>query len=397
MVDLAITQFLAALEETQNLAPDRMQAYQRRLLDRLLRHARSQTDFYADRLAPLFRADDSIDWDRWTEIPILTRTEAQEKTEALFARTTPTAAGETRIAFTSGSTGRPLRHGNSAIQQLATSCANERFFRWHRINPAALAGFIIHASPDRGRYPEGARTTTWRLVDEDSPAAMLNIDTPHHQQVDWLRRTRPSSLTTFPSNLLEIGRLASEQGEPLSFDAMLTVGEAISPAMHAEIRDRFGRDPRDSYGTTELGNIAGTCPHSGKYHICADLVLVEILDGDSRPAAPGIPGRIVATSFYNFATPFIRYDTGDYGIGAAEPCDCGRTLPLLERIIGRARNIFRFSDGTSALPHLESEDVQPFVPHRQRHQAACRQYEFSHLFHHRPATAIKPLADFSRF
>ena len=56
MTDPTIVKFLAALEETQYLAPDRMAAYQRRLLDRLLRHARAETAFYADRLAPIFRA-----------------------------------------------------------------------------------------------------------------------------------------------------------------------------------------------------------------------------------------------------------------------------------------------------------------------------------------------------
>jgi phenylacetate-CoA ligase len=50
---------------------------------------------------------------------------------------------------------------------------------------------------------------------------------------------------------------------------------------------------------------------------------------------------------------------------AVERCGCGRTLPLLDSILGRARNIFRYRDGTTALPHMESEAVQPFVPHRQ--------------------------------
>src|SRR5262245_21467411 len=75
----AAVQFLAALDQTQWLSADRLQLYQRRLLDRLLRHARAETEFYADRLAPLFRGDDSIDWDGWQEIPILRRELAQER------------------------------------------------------------------------------------------------------------------------------------------------------------------------------------------------------------------------------------------------------------------------------------------------------------------------------
>ena len=136
-------------------------------------------------------------------------------------------------------------------------------------------------------------------------------------------------------------------------------------AARAEIRTLFGRDPIDRYGSTEIGHMAGTCPHSGRYHVAADLVHLEIVGDDARPVAAGTPGRIVATSFYNFATPFIRYDTGDIGVLAAEPCGCGRTLPVLEGILGCSRHIFRFADGSSTFPHVELEEIQPFVPHRQ--------------------------------
>ena len=87
-----VARFIAALDETQYLPPDRLVAYQRRLLDKLLRHARSETDFYRDRLAPLFRRDDTIDWERWAEIPILRRSEAQEDVDHLTARELPRIA-----------------------------------------------------------------------------------------------------------------------------------------------------------------------------------------------------------------------------------------------------------------------------------------------------------------
>ncbi len=365
MTDPAIAKFLAALEETQYLAPDRMEAYQRRLLDRLLRHARAETSFYADRLAPVFRPDDSIDWERWTEIPIFTRSEAQANEDALFAREVPLAVGASLTDSTSGSTGRPLRHGNSSIQNLATACANERFKRWHKLDLGSLVGLIYHADAGKDLYPDGEMTVQSPLTDESRPTAKLTIDTPVAQQIGWLRRTKPAIIASLPSNLREIGRIAEEQGEPFSFQAVMTFGEAISPSMRADLIGYFGKEPLDQYGTTELGHIAGTCPHSGRYHVSADLVRLEIVDDDGRPAEAGMIGRIVATSFYNYATPFIRYDTGDLGIMAAEPCGCGRTLSVIDTILGRTRNIFRFVDGTTALPRLESSKVQPFVPHRQ--------------------------------
>ena len=63
--------------------------------------------------------------------------------------------------------------------------------------------------------------------------------------------------------------------------------------------------------------------------------------------------------------PLIRYELGDHAVLSPDPCGCGRTLPVLERILGRTRNMFRFVDGTSIWPVLLSRDFQAFVPNRQ--------------------------------
>jgi phenylacetate-CoA ligase len=60
----------------------------------------------------------------------------------------------------------------------------------------------------------------------------------------------------------------------------------------------------------------------------------------------------------------IRYDMGDHGALSTEPCGCGRTLPLLEHILGRTRNMFRFADGSSVWPVLPPELLVPLLPHR---------------------------------
>jgi len=71
------------------------------------------------------------------------------------------------------------------------------------------------------------------------------------------------------------------------------------------------------------------------------------------------------TPLYNLAMPLIRYELGDHGVLSPDACGCGRTLPVLARILGRSRNIFRFVDGTSTWPVLLSRDFQAFVPNRQ--------------------------------
>jgi phenylacetate-CoA ligase len=52
----------------------------------------------------------------------------------------------------------------------------------------------------------------------------------------------------------------------------------------------------------------------------------------------------VVTPLHNFAMPLIRYAIGDYA-EAGPPCACGRGLPVLARILGRARNLLTLPHG----------------------------------------------------
>ena len=61
------------LMESQYWPPEQMLAFQRSQLMQLLRHARRNVPFYKNRLNPVFNKNDEIDWDRWHEIPIVSR------------------------------------------------------------------------------------------------------------------------------------------------------------------------------------------------------------------------------------------------------------------------------------------------------------------------------------
>jgi phenylacetate-CoA ligase len=93
-----------------------------------------------------------------------------------------------------------------------------------------------------------------------------------------------------------------------------------------------------------MGKIAIECEVSGHYHVSASNVLLEVLDDDGRQVRPGDVGRVVVTSFYNYAMPFIRYEIGDYArLGGR--CPCGRSLPVLTEILGRRRNMLSLPGG----------------------------------------------------
>ena len=74
------------------------------------------------------------------------------------------------------------------------------------------------------------------------------------------------------------------------------------------------------------------------YHVSAESVFMEILDEDCKPTKPGNVGRVVVTSLYNYAMPFIRYDLGDR-VEVGWSGTCARQLPALRKILGRTKSV----------------------------------------------------------
>ena len=89
-------------------------------------------------------------------------------------------------------------------------------------------------------------------------------------------------------------------------------------------------------------------------HVQAENVLVEILLEDGSACAPGEVGRVVVTDLHNFAMPLIRYAIGDYA-EAGGACPCGRGLPVIRRIAGRASNMAIDAQGRRYWPFVGSK------------------------------------------
>jgi phenylacetate-CoA ligase len=125
--------------------------------------------------------------------------------------------------------------------------------------------------------------------------------------------------------------------------AVITTSEVLTPVHRAHLEEAFSCRVYDEYGCGELGTIAHECD-SGSLHVNAENLLVEIFDGD-RQCEPGQRGEIVVTELNNFAMPLIRYRLGDFGVLARDKCSCGRTLPVLQEVSGRAYDLVYNREG----------------------------------------------------
>ncbi|MBQ9322939.1 MAG: phenylacetate--CoA ligase family protein, partial [Clostridia bacterium] len=134
--------------------------------------------------------------------------------------------------------------------------------------------------------------------------------------------------------------------------------------------DRFGCYVQTHYSCTEGGEIACEC-REGHLHINEDWVILEPVDREGRPVAPGVRSdRVFITNLSNRIQPFIRYELTDRVIVHEEPCPCGRTTRWLE-IEGRTDDILTFSGGVSVAP-MSLYKVLEEVPKVRRFQLVQR-------------------------
>jgi phenylacetate-CoA ligase len=76
-----------------------------------------------------------------------------------------------------------------------------------------------------------------------------------------------------------------------------------------------------------------------------------VLDAAGRPCAAGETGNVVLTPLHNFAMPLLRYEIGDLATVGGGRCGCGRLLPVLDAIPGRARDLLMLPSGDLRPPY----------------------------------------------
>jgi phenylacetate-CoA ligase len=368
-VQQIVKTFYRTLQQTQFFAREQLVAHQRALLEPLLRHARAHVPFYRDsgRLEVLFRTDDTIDWDRWGEIPLLSRKDLQSSPEALTSEKIPESHGKPVSYATSGSTGEPVSIISTPLARGPTwAAARLRDFSWHRIDTSQRLAYFappsVHATTS-DHVGEGVqrRYSNWyHALAEIIPAGEridINDLLPSAELLSELIKLRPRYLHLQPTTLDLIVAHDREQRLPeLGIDAIFTYGETVTPEFKTRIESGLKTRLLPIYASTECGVMAGSCPHCRRTHVYAELAHVEAISEAGQPVSPGEVGRLIVTPFYNYAMPLIRYDHEDYA-RLGQPGQCRISLPTLDELMGKQRPPFVFPGGLAIRPGLPTQWV----------------------------------------
>jgi phenylacetate-CoA ligase len=160
-----------------------------------------------------------------------------------------------------------------------------------------------------------------------------------------LIRMRPELLNGYPSSLYLIASYLNAEGiDSVRPKAVHTHSETLLDYQRVALESAFGCKVFNWYGNSELTAHIVECER-GALHIKSDHSLVEIIREDGEPARLGEMGEIVGTGFGNYATPLIRYATGDVACISDRRCPCGRPGPIVEALMGRVEDIVVTPDG----------------------------------------------------
>ena len=339
------------LERTERLRPAELERLQNVQLERLLRHAATQVPFYADRLrAAGFRAGKTPVATIWNAIPILTRTDIQAAGDRLRAKSFPKSHGPTRERSTSGSTSRPVRIATTQYTSFHWTCLNMRDRMWHNVDLAGTLVLLTDGARKMGKQPF-VELGSWSLdvtsLRKAGKQFKVNPSLEIGALVRIIRRIDPAYIQTRPSQLNLLLKQCETSGERFAgLRAVFCLSEVVTETLRQACRDILGVAIIDCYSCAEMGYLALQCPEEGRLHVQSEMVHIEILGADDRPCAPGETGRVVATSLHNYAMPLIRYEIGDEAeVGAT--CDCGRSLPVIQKVLGRTQDYLKLRSGQS--------------------------------------------------
>ena len=337
---------LEELERNQWLPGERIEGIQRGKLMKLLEHASRHAPYYRDLVRENnIRIDEIESPSDLGPIPFLTKKIIGENKERLvtedasrkgYASSTGGSTGDT-LYFYCDSAAASIRRANTARQlgNLGVGIGDRQMKLW---------GFDFDKSFGK-RFADGAKNFFNNLRCISS----FDMSDPALREYAALERSfKPQVIVAYPSALTFFSEFCRKASIGLhSPKAIVSSGEKLYPDQREVIEEVFSAPVYDRYGSREFADIACECPKREGLHVMNDLYHVEVIHESGRRAENGETGEIVVTDLSNYYMPFIRYRTGDLAVPTGRACSCGRGMPILERIEGRAFDIIRTPSGKS--------------------------------------------------
>ena len=321
-----VSRYLSAVELAESWPDEMMRAYQEDRLHKLIVYSAAKVPFYRDwfsahGLNPVVA--------RLEELPIISKALVrQEGIERFAAEGFPLK--QRVISRSSGSTDAPFSFYESKLSYSVNVAAKLR--TWYQAGYRLGDCYMKIA----GKAPHSRLKSLQDKVNNCVFVPFASINDENLKNIlDLIEKKQPSFIRSYPLPLFMLAQYRiAHGGYDFIPQHVMTTGSTLTDAYQEIIERAFGCDVIDPYSCEGTPNVYETIAHDG-YHVTEYCGIIEVLDEQNQKVSDGI-GRVVSTDLWNYAMPFIRYDTQDL----VEVKD-GKIV----RVLGRESDVLVNDDG----------------------------------------------------
>jgi phenylacetate-CoA ligase len=327
---------LDEMNKFQWLSLDSINEYQEHRLNNIIRIAKKKTQFYHN--IPC-----EVNLFNYHRVPFLDKTTLRKKSSLIRGVRSPFD----RIKTSGGSTGAPLTVIKNPRAMAAELSAAWRGYSWAGVNVGDKQGRFWGVPQSSWRNKIRANLIDFACNRYRVSAFGLNSNT-WIKAIESLQKFNPDYFYGYVSIILEFAKFLKKEDRNFRIKpkSIITTSEVLTVADRNYVENVFKCRVFNEYGCGEVGTIAHEC-ELGSLHVNSENLILEIVDESGSPLSPGNVGEIVVTDLNNIAMPLIRYKLSDWGLISSKQCKCGRGLPVIEKLYGRAYDILINSHGQS--------------------------------------------------
>lgn len=324
------------LNDIQQLSDDAFLEYQEKQKLRIIQYHIQNNNFYAG-------LTQGVNTENWLSVPVLKKSDLQQPLVKRLSN--GFSKKNVYINKTSGSGGHPFIFAKDKFSHALTWAMIENRFSWHDIDlknslQARFYGIPLNfLSYQKERIKDSLsnryRFPIFDLSDEKLEHFYKKFTNTAFDYINGYT----SSIVLFAKYLQHKNRVLKDVCPTLK--VCMVTSEMLFESDKQLLEKWIGVPVVNEYGASELDLIAYTDVQND-FVVNAETLFVEILDNNNHPVPLGEQGRIVITSLYNKAHPFIRYDIGDWG--SFSKAGTARK-PILKSLIGRTNDIATLPDG----------------------------------------------------
>ncbi|MCR8667193.1 phenylacetate--CoA ligase family protein [Aestuariibaculum sp. M13] len=282
----------------------------------------------------------------WNSIPVITKRDLQQPLSNRLSE--GFSKKNSFVNKTSGSSGDPFIFVKDKFCHALTWSEIFDRYSWYDINLNTSKQARFYGIPlnKKGYYKERIKDV---LGNRHRFSVFDLSDSEFEKCITKFKSTTFEYLNGYTSSIVQFAKFLEKKNLLLkdicpTLKVCIVTSEMLFQEDRTLLETQFGIPVINEYGAAELGVIAFQ-NLDNQWIVNSEDLFIEILDENNQVLPYGQTGRVVITSLYNKAHPFIRYDLGDIGTLSNQST---LKIPILKNLTGRTNDLVKLPSGKTA-------------------------------------------------